>query len=76
MQQPGRHVSVANAQFVDIPAATSSPVLCRPLDAAAEVVMICIFVDFHASGVAWTAPADAPPPGLSASHVVGVQAGA
>ena len=58
------------------PAATSSPVLCRPLDAAAEVVMICIFVDFHASGVAWTAPADAPPPGLSASHVVGVQAGA
>ena len=23
--------------------------------------MICIFFDFHAGGVAWTAPADAPP---------------
>ena len=52
---------MAKPQFVDIPAATSSPVLCRPLDAAAEVVMICIFVDFHAGGVAWTAPGDAPP---------------
>ena len=60
MQQPGRHVSVVNAPFVDIPAATSSLVLCRPLDAAAEVVMICILFDFHAGGVA-AAPADAPP---------------
>ena len=30
-------------------------VFCRPLDAAVEVVIICIFSDFRTGGVAWTA---------------------
>ena len=30
-------------------------VFCRPLDAAVEVVIMCIFSDFRAGGVAWTA---------------------